>query len=68
VVDDLDRLEAGRRPDGSPDLYFRDLHCRHSELGATTLGMAVLSNFVVIHMSEAHHAARRCRSMPTDSH
>jgi hypothetical protein len=40
LVDDLDPIEAGRLPDGSPDLYFRGFYCWNSEVGAGTLGMA----------------------------
>jgi hypothetical protein len=27
LVDDLNPIEAGRLPDGSPDLYFRGFYC-----------------------------------------
>lgn len=40
LVDDLNPIEAGRLPDGSPDLYFRGLYCWNSEVGAKTLGIA----------------------------
>jgi hypothetical protein len=40
LVDDLNPIEAGRLPDGSPDLYFRGFYCWNSEVGATTLGIA----------------------------
>lgn len=40
LVDDLYPIEAGRLPDGSPDLYFRGFYCWNSEVGAKTLGMA----------------------------
>lgn len=40
LVDDLNPIEAGRLPDGSPDLYFRGFYCWNSEVGARTLGMA----------------------------
>jgi hypothetical protein len=33
-------VEAGRLPDGSPDLYFRGFYCWNSEVGAKTLGIA----------------------------
>lgn len=36
----LNPIEAGRLPDGSPDLYFRGFYCWNSEVGAKTLGMA----------------------------
>lgn len=40
LVDDLNPIEAGRLPDGTPDLYFRGFYCWNSEVGAKTLGMA----------------------------
>ncbi|MFC2254007.1 DUF932 domain-containing protein [Labrys portucalensis] len=40
LVDDLNPIEAGTLPDGSPDLYFRGFYCWNSEVGAKTLGMA----------------------------
>lgn len=40
LVDDLNPIEAGRLPDGAPDLYFRGFYCWNSEVGAKTLGMA----------------------------
>ncbi len=40
LVDDLNPIEAGRLPDGSPDLFFRGFYVWNSEVGARTLGMA----------------------------
>ncbi len=40
LMDDLNPIEAGRLPDGSPDLFFRGFYCWNSEVGAKTLGMA----------------------------
>ena len=40
LVDDHNPIEAGRLPDGSPDLYFRGFYCWNSEVGAKTLGIA----------------------------
>jgi hypothetical protein len=40
LVDDLNPIEAGRLPDGSPDLFFRGFYCWNSEAGAKTLGIA----------------------------
>ncbi len=40
LVDDRNPIEAGKLPDGSPDLYFRGFYCWNSEVGAKTLGMA----------------------------
>jgi hypothetical protein len=40
LVDDTHPIEAGRLPDGSPDLYFRGFYCWNSEVGSKTLGVA----------------------------
>ncbi|UWQ95501.1 DUF932 domain-containing protein [Rhodobacteraceae bacterium M385] len=40
LVDDLNPIEAGTLPDGTPDLYFRGFYCWNSEVGAKTLGIA----------------------------
>ena len=40
LVDDLNPIEAGRLPDGSPDLYFRGFYAWNSEVGSKTLGIA----------------------------
>ncbi|WP_024277776.1 hypothetical protein [Xanthobacter sp. 126] len=40
LVDDLNPIEAGRLPDGSPDLFFRGFYCWNSEVGAKALGIA----------------------------
>ena len=40
LVDDLNPIEAGKLPDGSPDLYFRGFYAWNSEVGAKTLGIA----------------------------
>src|SRR6266702_936549 len=40
LVDDTHPIEAGRLPDGSPDLFFRGFYCWNSEVGAKTLGIA----------------------------
>ena len=40
LVDDLNPIEAGRLPDGSPDLYFRGFYAWNSEVGSRTLGIA----------------------------
>ena len=42
LVDDLHPIEAGRRPNGDPDLFFRGFYARNSEVGSKTLGMASL--------------------------
>jgi hypothetical protein len=40
LVDDAHPIEAGRLPNGDPDLYFRGFYCLNSEVGSKTLGMA----------------------------
>jgi len=40
LVDDLNPIEAGKLPDGSPDLYFRGFYCWNSEVGSRSLGIA----------------------------
>ena len=40
LVDDLNPIEAGRLPDGSPDLFFRGFYTWNSEVGSKTLGIA----------------------------
>lgn len=40
LVDDTNPIEAGRLPDGSPDLYFRGFYCWNSEVGSKALGIA----------------------------
>src|ERR1700761_9388137 len=40
LVDDTHPIEAGKLPDGTPDLYFRGFYCWNSEVGSKTLGIA----------------------------
>ncbi len=40
LVDDTHPIEAGRLPDGSPDVYFRGFYCWNSEVGSKTMGIA----------------------------
>ena len=40
LVDDTPPIEAGRLPNGDPDLYFRGFYCWNSEVGSKTLGIA----------------------------
>src|SRR3546814_14967085 len=40
LVDDTHPIEAGKLPNGEPDLYFRGFYSWNSEVGAKTLGMA----------------------------
>ncbi len=40
LVNDTHPIEAGRLPNGDPDLYFRGFYCWNSEVGSKTLGIA----------------------------
>ena len=40
LVDDMHPIEAGRLPNGEPDLYFRGFYAWNSEVGSKTLGVA----------------------------
>ncbi|EKJ95103.1 hypothetical protein C241_15133 [Bradyrhizobium lupini HPC(L)] len=40
LVDDTHPIEAGRLPNGEPDLYFRGFYTWNSEVGSKTLGIA----------------------------
>ncbi|MCH2221040.1 MAG: hypothetical protein MK097_12080, partial [Dechloromonas sp.] len=40
LVDDLHPIEAGKLPNGEPDLYFRGFYAWNSEVGAKALGIA----------------------------
>ena len=40
LVDDLNPIEAGKLPNGDPDLFFRGFYCWNSEVGSKTLGMS----------------------------
>ena len=40
LVDDTHPIEAGKLPNGDPDLYFRGFYCWNSEVGSKALGMA----------------------------
>jgi hypothetical protein len=40
LVDDRSPIEAGKLPDGSPDLFFRGFYDWNSEVGSKTLGIA----------------------------
>lgn len=40
LVDDTNPIEAGKLPNGDPDLYFRGFYCWNSEVGSKTLGIA----------------------------
>jgi hypothetical protein len=40
LVDDTHPIEAGKLPNGDPDIFFRGFYCWNSEVGAKTLGIA----------------------------
>jgi len=40
LVDDTHPIEAGKLPNGDPDLFFRGFYCWNSEVGSKTLGIA----------------------------
>lgn len=40
LVDDTHPIEAGRLPNGEPDLYFRGFYAWNSEVGSKTLGIS----------------------------
>ncbi|MGQ3107483.1 MAG: DUF932 domain-containing protein, partial [Niveispirillum sp.] len=40
LVDDTHPIEAGKLPNGDPDLFFRGFYCWNSEVGSKALGMA----------------------------
>jgi hypothetical protein len=40
LVDDLNPIEAGRLPNGEPDLYFRGFYAWNSEVGSKTFGIS----------------------------
>jgi hypothetical protein len=40
LTDDTNPIEAGRLPNGEPDLYFRGFYAWNSEVGSKTLGIA----------------------------
>jgi hypothetical protein len=42
LVDDTHPIEAGRQPNGDPDLFFRGFYCWNSEVGSKTLGIGTL--------------------------
>ena len=59
LVDDAHPIEAGRLPNGDPDLYFRGFYCWNSEVGAKTLGMASVLSSVPSAMNRNHLGRRR---------
>nr|WP_304502738.1 DUF932 domain-containing protein [Caenibius tardaugens] len=40
LVDDTHPIEAGKLPNGEPDLYFRGFYCWNSEVGSKSLGIS----------------------------
>ncbi len=63
LVDDTHPIEAGRLPNGDPDLYFRGFYCWNSEVGSKTLGMNrnlwVVEDFQQISIRHSKFAAQR---------
>jgi len=57
----MNPIEAGKLPDGSPDLFFRGFYCWNSEVGAKTLGMA--SFYLRLCTAEHSLSYVRCRTM-----
>lgn len=69
LVDDAHPIEAGRLPNGDPDLYFRGFYCWNSEVGSKTLGMASFYLRTSIANSASIDYWRRFRrSAPRNSH
>lgn len=60
LVDDLNPIEAGRLPNGSPDLYFRGFYCWNSEVGAKTLGIASFYLWAVCQNRNLWSPVRQC--------
>lgn len=73
LVDDTHPIEAGRLPNGDPDLFFRGFYAWNSEVGSKTLGIATfylravcqnrnlwgVENFEEIHIRHSKFAANR---------
>ncbi len=73
LVDDTHPIEAGRLPNGEPDLFFRGFYAWNSEVGSKTLGIAsfylraaccnrnlwVVENFEEISIRHSKFAAHR---------
>lgn len=73
LVDDLHPIEAGRLPNGEPDLYFRGFYTWNSEVGSKSLGIATfylravcqnrnlwgVENFQEVNMRHSKFAANR---------
>ena len=51
LVDDTHPIEAGKLPNGEPDLYFRGFYCWNSEVGSKSLGIAT---FYLREIGRAH--------------
>src|SRR3546814_13777575 len=58
LVDDTHPIEAGKLPNGEPDLYFRGFYSWNSEVGAKTLGMATF----YLRRSEERRVGKECVS------
>ncbi len=52
LVDDAHPIEAGRLPNGDPDLFFRGFYAWNSEVGSKTLGIAFLLSPRGLHKSQ----------------
>lgn len=61
LVDDTHPIEAGRLPNGEPELFFRGFYAWNSEVGSTTLGIATF----YLRLCPAGHRRSyvRCRTM-----
>jgi hypothetical protein len=66
LVDDTHPIEAGRLPNGEPDLYFRGFYCWNSEVGSFYLGAVCMNRniwgaegFEEIAMRHSKFAAHR---------
>jgi hypothetical protein len=76
LVDDTHPIEAGKLPNGEPDLFFRGFYCWNSEVGSKTLGIATfylravcmnrnlwgVENFEEINIRHSKFAANRFAS------
>jgi hypothetical protein len=61
LVDDAHPIEAGRLPNGDPDLFFRGFYAWNSEVGSKTLGIA--SFFLRLCPAGHSRSYVRCRTM-----
>ena len=66
LVDDAHPIEAGRLPNGDPDLYFRGFYCWNSEVGSKTLGMASYRYYTCCTKARQGKTGCKGRTIPTD--